>query len=112
MGYIDDLKIFRPKEYVEGVTVVHTGFYFTIYRPSTYKIEDVEFYDSHGNRGYTNCEPEEADEIIKELAEEGITAIVGPKLPARGKRGKIIPNPCDFVGIYIVKPPVKKKGKK
>ena len=99
------------KEVIDGVTVVYS-------RDRQYvgnkdlgceREEFVDMYDSNGNRFYSNYESiEEANKAIAKLAERGITAIVGPKAPWRGKDGKMIPNRYENeVGVFVVSVPEK-----
>ena len=111
---LDDL---TRKEVIDGVTVVYSGdnvhqkhrpklsWEVGGYKDLGYEREEfVEMYDSNGNRFYSNYESiEEANKAIAKLAERGITAIVGPKAPWRGKDGKMIPNRYENeVGVFVV----------
>ena len=113
----------RRRTVIDGVTILYTGGYEYIhqgycrrsdggYEDLGFKlVEEVEYYDQIGNRFYSNFETEEAArKEIEELAERGITAVIGPKAPYRTSDGTIHPNPHDYIGVYIVKPPVKKLG--
>ena len=117
------------KEVIDGVTVVYTGKSENVYqRYETnfswegvgdkylgYKPEEVvpeevvEMYDSNGNKYYSNFESiEKANKAIAELAVRGITAVVGPKAPWRGRNGNMIPNRSETaVGVYVVSVPEK-----
>ena len=118
---LDDL---TRKEVIDGVTVVYTGNSRDVHQGHRskfsweggghedlgYKPEEiVEMYDSNGNRFYSNFKSiEEANKAIAELAERGITAIVGPKAPWRGNDGNMIPNRSENeVGVFVVSVPEK-----
>lgn len=92
-------------EYIDGVTIVHTGEYFYIFdEGGHYTQEILKMYDVYGNRFYSNCSSKkEAEELVQKLREEGENAIMGPKAPWRGRDGQIIKNRDeDAVGVYIV----------
>ena len=124
---IDDL---TWEEVIDGVTVVHSGdnryghqgnrpkFSWKVggYKDLDDELKDLDdelkesviMYDSNGNRFYSNYESiEEANKAIAELAERGITAIVGPKAPWRGKDGNMVPNRENAVGVFVVSAPEK-----
>ena len=73
-----------------------------------------KMYDSNGNKFYSNFESiEEANKEIAELAERGITAVVGPKAPCRDKYGNMVPNRSEnAVGVFIVSVPEKRDAHK
>lgn len=97
-----------------GVTVVHTGKfvddfggfqydeYGRAYTDGLRKVEILEYYDEFGNKFRTNISKSSADEFVSKLAEEGITAVIGPAAPWRNNKGLNASGP-DVVGIYIVK---------
>ena len=92
-------------EYIDGVKVVHTRLkYAWFIGKKTVYHEHLEMYDSNNNRFYTNTwSIEDANKIIEQLAEEGKTAIIGPKAPCRDPlTGQAIPNRGNAVGVYIV----------
>lgn len=98
------------KEVIDGVTVVHTGMTNSVSVNGHIKSEEiVEMYDSNGNRFYSNFGSiEEANKAIVTLAEEGITAVIGPKAPCTGYNGQQIPNKSEnAVGVFIVSVPEK-----
>ena len=106
---LDDL---ARKEKIGGVTVVHTGITQYIYGPKKEILpqEVLEMYDANGNQFYSNFESiEEANKEITELAEKGITAVIGPKAPYRDyQTGKLIPNSSEnAVGVFVVSVPEK-----
>ena len=113
------------EEVIDGVTVVYTGNIQSVhqgyreilswdgggYKDLGCKPEEiVKMYDSYGNKFYSNFDSiEEANKEIAELAERGITAVVGPKAPCRGKYGNMIPNRSEnAVGVFIVSVPEKR----
>ena len=117
----------RRKEIIDGVTVVHTGMSRFVHQGYRSKfsweggghedlgyseVEVLEMYDKDGNRFYSNAETlEKAQEYIAKLAEEGITAVIGPKAPWRGQDGKLIPNKSETqVGVFIVNQLEKEQG--
>ena len=121
---MDKLDGLTRKEVIDGVTVVYSGDIQYVhqgnrpksswkvggYKDLDYKLkESVEMYDSNGNRFYSNYESiEEANKAIAKLAERGITAIVGPKAPWRGKDGNMVPNRYENeVGVFVVSAPEK-----
>lgn len=117
---MEDLKLGRfktrsfakRKEIIDGVTVVHSGFTYYIHGPQRKRLprEKLEMYDANGNKFYSNFESiEEASQTIVKLAEEGITAVIGPKAPWLDyKTGNPIPNCSETaVGVFIVSVPEK-----
>ncbi len=99
----------RRTEVIDGVTIVHTGMYserlpMNPNFPSYETEEIVEMYDADGNRFYSNYGAvESAQEAIERLAEEGVTAVIGPKSPLGGTNGKFYSNPNpNVVALYIV----------
>ncbi len=70
-----------------------------------YSVEDLEMYDSNGNRFYLNCSSlDEAEKMVEKLKAEGKDAVIGPKAPKRLEDGTLIKNGDEnAVGIYIVK---------
>ena len=119
---MNDLKSDKStkKEVIDGVTIIYHGIFKgdpeELHHPDPLgktfvfngKWELVTMYDADGNRFYTNCSSEnEAYQVINRLAEEGITAVIGPKAPYLGLVG-LIPNPIDTdVGVYVVQVPKK-----
>ena len=110
------LKDLTREEVIDDVTVVYTGKSQNVpweggsHEDLGHKSEEiVEMYDSNGNRFYSNFESiEEANKAIAELAERGITAVVGPKAPWRGPDGNMIPNRFEnAVGVFVVSVPEK-----
>ncbi len=105
----DDL---TKKEVIDGVTVVHSGVTQYIFGPNhkTLPRKMLEMYDANGNRFYSNFESlEEANKAISKLAEEGVTAVIGPKAPwIDHKTGNPIPNRSEnAVGVFVVQVPEK-----
>lgn len=97
----------KKVEAIDGVAVVHTGDYDTLYldgKPQ--KIESLEMYDANGNRAYSNCSSlKEAEQMVERLEAEGKTAIIGPKAPVISHDGSVIPNNWEgSVGVYLVSP--------
>mgnify|MGYP005980171603 FL=1 len=106
---LDDL---TRKEVIDGVTIVHSGMTQFTYELNHERLprEKLEMYDANGNKFYSNFESiEEANQEIAKLAEEGITAVIGPKAPWRDyKTGNPIPNRSEnAVGVFIVQVPEK-----
>ena len=106
---LDDL---TRKEVIDGVTIVHSGMTQYIFGPNHEKLprEMLEMYDANGNRFYSNFESlEEANQAIAKLAEEGVTAVIGPKAPwIDHKTGNPIPNRSEnAVGVFVVQVPEK-----
>jgi len=101
------MKDLTRKEVIDGVTIVHSGeFTYDEGLPR----EVLEMYDANGNKFYSNFESiEEANQEIAKLAEEDITAVIGPKAPWRDyKTGNPIPNRSEnAVGVFIVQVPEK-----
>lgn len=100
------------KEVIDGVTVVYIGGTLLNSGPGNelVPIKGVEMYDAAGNRFYSNFDSiEKANQVITKLAEEGITAVIGPKAPLRdNKTGNFIPNRSEnTVGVFIVSVPEK-----
>ena len=90
-------------EVIDGVTVVHTG-------QQRSGRDVLIMYDAEGNRFYSNFGSiEKAKLAILKLAENGITAIIGPKAPwIDSKTGNPINNPSkNEVGVFIVSEPEK-----
>ena len=109
MPYLD-LKSHKFYEYVDNVKVIHTGeFLQSKCFDGSIKIEEIlDMYDLNGNKFYSNYSSvEEAEVAIKELAKEGITAIIGPRAPWRhSKTGLPMKNLNENnVGLYIVSVP-------
>lgn len=105
---LDDL----TREVIDGVTIVHSGMTQFIYGPNHEILprEMLKMYDANGNKFYSNFKSiEEANQAIAKLAEEGITAVIGPKAPCRDyKTGNPIPNRSEnAVGVFIVQVPEK-----
>ena len=98
-------------EVIDGVTIVHSGMTQFTYGLNHERLpEELEMYDANGNKFYSNFESiEEANQEIEKLAEEGITAVIGPKAPWRDyKTGNPIPNRSEnAVGVFIVQVPEK-----
>ena len=85
-------------EVIDGVTVYYNG------RITERGNPNVDMYDANGNQFYSNFSSlEDAKKSIIELAENGITAVIGPKAPCHGRNGRMMPNPFEnYVGVYIV----------
>ncbi len=99
----------RKTEVIDGVTIVHTGVYHERFpmnpdRPSSELEEEIEMYDADGNRFYSNFgSMERAQEVVERLAEEGVTAVIGPKAPWGGHNGDFYTNTDpNGVAVYIV----------
>lgn len=100
------------KEVIDGVTVVHTGMiqYTNGINNEELRHEVLEMYDANGNSFYSNFKSvEEASKAVVELAEKGITAVIGPKAPwIDPETGEPIHNGFkNDVGVYIVSVPEK-----
>lgn len=111
-NYTKDFIHNKGIEVIDGITIVHSGMTAFVHGQNGKLLprEGLEMYDANGNRFYSNFESiEKANQAVVKLAEEGITAIIGPKAPCRDHiTGNPIPNKSETaVGVFIVSIPEK-----
>lgn len=99
-------------EVIDGVTIVYSSGTLFSFGPNHEILprKVFEMYDANGNKFYSNFGSiDEANQEIAKLAEEGITAVIGPKAPwIDSITGNPIPNQTEnAVGVFIVQVPEK-----